>query len=101
MAYVESNNWTMDAAFLAANNVTRETLASSPPAGEVLNTLLRVQARYEQSQQDEDHGAFADDLEGDVADDDNEGEPKSYCFSCRAAGGGEAGQPASQCECNL
>ena len=101
MAYVESNNWTMDAAFLAANNVTRETLASSLPAGEVLNTLLRVQARYEQSQQDEDHGAFADDLEGDVADDGNEGEPKSYCFSCRAAGGGEAGQPASQCERNL
>lgn len=101
MAYVESNNWTVDAAFLAANNVTRETLASSLPAGEVLNTLLRVQARYEQSQQDEDHGTFADDLEGDVADDDNEGEPKSYCFSCRAAGGGEAGQPASQCERNL
>lgn len=74
MAYVESNNWTVDAAFLAANNVTRETLASSLPAGEVLNTLLRVQARYEQSQQDEEHDAFADDLEDDVADDDNEGE---------------------------
>ena len=27
--YVESNNWTVDAAFLAANKVTRETLASS------------------------------------------------------------------------
>jgi hypothetical protein len=69
--YVESNNWTVDAAFLAANKVTRETLASSLPSGKVLDTLLRVQARLEQSQQDEEHGAFADDS---LSDDDDDGD---------------------------
>jgi len=40
-------------------------------SGKVLDTLLRVQARLEQSQQDEEHGAFADDS---LSDDDDDGD---------------------------